>query len=141
MSAMIETWLSKVLLAPTRSRLGWSSPLDQSRETEETPGIPGVFVSPCPVLPHQSRAGNAASLLCQLLKGISRGQEHKVAGTDPNQETAGICFLSKHHPRVLLDSSPQMIKKQLNLHQLFLELAHTDQPKCSSPEDQAGKRC
>lgn len=110
-------------------------------DREETPGIPGVFVSPCPVLPHQSRAGNAASLLCQLLKGISRGQEHKVAGTDPNQETAGICFLSKHHPRVLLDSSPQMIKKQLNLHQLFLELAHTDQPKCSSPEDQAGKRC
>lgn len=96
---------------------------------------------------HQSRAGDATSLLCQPLKGTSGGQEHNVAGAAPSQDSlkqrrqketcfedspdSGICFLSKHHPRVLLDSSLWTIKKRFNLHQLFLELV--EQPNLLLP--------
>lgn len=89
MHGVIETPLTEVLLAHTRDRAeaGWGHLLGPGLEGKETPDIPGVFVSPCPELSHQLRAGNTASLLCQPLKGISRGLEHNVAGTDPTQES------------------------------------------------------
>lgn len=56
-------------------------------------------------------------------------------------ETAGFCFLSKHHPRVLPDFSLRVIKMRFNLHHLFLELVLMDQRDHFSPLDQAGRRC
>jgi len=54
-------------------------------------------------------------------------------------KAAGICFLSKHHLRVLLDSSLRISKTRFNFPQLSLELV--DQHNCFSLPDQAGERC
>lgn len=59
----------------------------------------------------------------------SAGKRRKVLKIP---KTAGVYFLFKQHPRVLLDSL-QMIKKQFNLHQLCLELALRDHPNHFSP--------
>lgn len=143
---------------PSRSRLGWLPPPDPVLgDGKETPDSPRAFVSQYPLLAQQSRTGNATSLLCQPLKRISKDwSTTQLEQTQPRKasnsagkrrnvlkipETAGVCFLSKKHPRVLPVSPLWTIKKQFNLHQLFLELVLMDQPNRFSPVDQAGRTC